>query len=128
MVVGSAERISVFLVAENRLLRESLTRILDKKNEIAVVGAYPFSPSLADEIASAAPRVLLFDSFAADGPHLQFIRHVRRSVPKINVVMIGMDEDPQNFLQAIREGASGYVLEDAPSIEIIAAVRAVVKG
>ena len=128
MVVGSAERISVFLVAENRLLRESLTRILDKKNEIAVVGACPFSPALADEIAIAAPRVLLFDSFTADVPHLQFIRQVRRSVPKIKVVLIGMDEEPQNFLQAVREGAAGYVLEDAPSIEIIAAVLAVVKG
>jgi DNA-binding NarL/FixJ family response regulator len=128
MVVGSAERISVFLVAENRLLRESLTRILDKKNEIAVVGACPFSPALADEIANAAPRVLLFDSFAADVLHLQFLRQVRRSIPKIKVVMIGMDEEPQNFLQAVREGAAGYVLEDAPSMEVIAAVHAVGKG
>jgi two-component system response regulator DevR len=126
--MGSAERVSVFLVAENRLLRESLTRILDKKNEIAVVGAYPFSPLLANEIASAAPRVLLFDSFTADVPHLQFIRQVRRCVPKIKVVMIGMDEEPQNFLQAVREGISGYVLDDAPSMEIIAAVLAVVQG
>jgi two-component system, NarL family, response regulator DevR len=127
-LIGSAERVSVFLVAENRLLRESLARILDKKNDIAVVGAYPFSPGLADKIASAAPRVLLFDSFNADVPHLQFIRQVRRSVPKIKVIMIGMDEEPQNFLQAVREGVAGYVLEDAPSMEIIAAVQAVVKG
>ncbi len=124
----SAERVSVFLVAENRLLRESLTRILDKKNEIAVVGAYPFSPLLANEIASAAPRVLLFDSFTADVLHLQFIREVQRRIPKIKVVMIGMDEEPQIFLQAIREGVAGYVLEDAPSMEIIAAVQSVMKG
>lgn len=128
MAVVSADRISVFLVAENRLLRESLTRILDKKNEIAVVGACPFSSALADEIASAAPRVLLFDSFTVDLPHLQFLRQVRRSVPKIKVVVIGMDEEPQTFLQAVREGAAGYVLEDAPSTEIIAAVQAVGKG
>jgi DNA-binding NarL/FixJ family response regulator len=126
--MGSAERISVFLVAENRLLRESLTRILDKKNEIAVVGAYAFSPLLANEIANSTPWVLLFDSFTADVPHLQFIRQVRRGDPKIKVVMIGMGEDPQNFLQAVREGAAGYVLEDAPSMEIVAAVQAVVKG
>ena len=123
-----AERVSVFLVAENRLLRESLTRILDKKNEITVVGACGFSAAVADRIAKAVPNVLLIDSFTTEASHLNFIREVLRSVPGIKVVMIGMDGEEQTFLQAVREGAAGYVLEDAPSLEITGAVQAVVKG
>ena len=124
----SVKRISVFLVAENRLLRESLTRILDKKNEIAVVGACVFSASVADRITTTAPDVLLIDSFTADTLHLRFVREVQRRVPGTRVVMIGMNAEEQNFLQAVREGAAGYVLEDAPSAEIIGAVQMVVKG
>jgi len=127
-VAASVKGISVFLVAENRLLRESLTRILDKKNEIEVVGACVFTPAVAGQITAAAPDVLLIDSFTTEAPHLHFIRQVRRSVQGIKVVMIGMDAEEQNFLQAVREGAVGYVLEDAPSLEIIGAVQAVVKG
>lgn len=122
------ERVSVFLVAQNRLLRESLTRILDKKNEIAVVGACAFSPLVLDEILATAPHVLLMDSFTTEVLHLKFIREVQRRVQRIKVVMIGMAAEEQSFLQAVREGAMGYVLEDAPSLEIIGAVQAVVKG
>jgi two-component system, NarL family, response regulator DevR len=125
---ASVQRISVFLVGQNRLLRESLTRILDKKDDIAVVGACAFSPLVLDEITATVPDVLLMDSFTIVVPHLKFIREVQRRVPGIKVVMIGMDGEEQSFLQAVREGAVGYVLEDAPSLELIGAVRAVVKG
>jgi len=68
------------------------------------------------------------DSFTTEVLHLKFIREVQRRVQRIKVVMIGMAAEEQSFLQAVREGAMGYVLEDAPSLEIIGAVQAVVKG
>lgn len=122
------QRVSVFLVAQNRLLRESLTRILEKKDDIAVAGACAFSSLVLNQITSAVPDVLLMDSFTTAVSHLEFIREVQRSVPGIKVVMIGMDGEEESFLQSIREGAVGYVLEDAPSLEIIGAVQAVMIG
>jgi DNA-binding NarL/FixJ family response regulator len=55
----------VFILAENLLLREALTRILSKKSDIRVVGACAFSPQVVEQVAEAAPYVLLSDSTAA---------------------------------------------------------------
>lgn len=119
---------SVFLLAQNRLLRESLARIMAKKTDIEVVGACAFTPSVLEQIVESDPDVLLMDSFTSGMAHLQFIREVQSAVPKVRVVLIGMDADEQLFLQAVREGASGYVLQDASALEVLAAFRAVVNG
>jgi two-component system NarL family response regulator len=122
------ERYSVFLLAQNRLLRESLARIMGKKSDVEVVGACAFSPTVLEQIAEASPDVLLMDSFTSGLAHLQFIREVQRAVSEVRVVLIGMEEDEQLFLQAVREGASGYVLQDASALEVLAAFRSVVNG
>lgn len=119
---------SVFLLAQNRLLRESLARIMGKKSDIEVVGACAFSPTVLEQIVEASPDVLLMDSFTSGLAHLQFIREVQRAVSEVRVVLIGMEDDEQLFLQAVREGASGYVLQDASAMEVLAAFRSVVNG
>jgi DNA-binding NarL/FixJ family response regulator len=124
----AAETIGVFLLAQNRLLREALTRILGKKNDITVVGAGAFSPLAVEQITVACPNVLVMDSFVADGARHEFIRKLQRDVPGLKVVMIGMEADEHAFLQAVREGAFGYVLKDASALEVVATVRAVASG
>jgi DNA-binding NarL/FixJ family response regulator len=122
------ESIAVFILAENRLLREALTRILSKKTDTRVVGACAFSSQVIEQIAEAAPDVLLADSSAPALPGLQLIPEVRAAVPGLKVVMIGMDADRERFLQAVRDGIAGYVLREASALEVAAAIRAVANG
>jgi DNA-binding NarL/FixJ family response regulator len=120
--------VSVFLLAQNRLLREALARILSKKNDISVVGDRAFSDDSLDAILQAAPDVLVIDSFTTNLSHLEFVREVRQSLPDVKLVMIGMESAGQPFLQAIREGARGYIVKDASALEVVAAVRTVANG
>ena len=117
----------VFLLAENRLLREALARILDKKTDLHVVGGCAFSPHAMQEIATAAPDVLVLDSFEGD-VHLEFLREASRRLSKLKIVLIGMEANEAAFLQAVRAGVFGYVLKDASALEVIATVRAVASG
>jgi two-component system response regulator DevR len=117
--------IGIFILAENRLLREALSRLLSKKSDIRVVGACSFSPQVVEHISAAAPDVLLSDSMSAGLPDLQLIPEVRAAVPGLKVVMIGMDARQDTFLQAVRDGIAGYVLKDASAVEVASAVRAV---
>jgi len=119
------ETVQVFILAENRLLREALTRILNKKNDIRVVGACPFSPDVVEQVSNAAPDVLLSDSAAVALSDLRLVSEVRAAIPGLKVVMIGMDADPEIFLRAVREGIVGFVLKDASALEVAAAVRSV---
>jgi DNA-binding NarL/FixJ family response regulator len=121
----SVESVQVFIFAENRLLREALTRILNKKSDIRVVGASAFSPDIVKQICSAAPEVLLSDSAAVALSELRLVSEVRAAIPGLKVVMIGMGVDQEIFLRAVREGIVGFVLKDASAMEVAAAVRSV---
>jgi DNA-binding NarL/FixJ family response regulator len=118
----------VFLVAENRLLREALARILDKKSDLTVVGSCAFSSTALDQIVAANPDVLILDSFSLANGHLNFMRAVQTRIPRLSLVLIGMEDDEQAFLRTVREGALGYVLKDASALDVVAAVRAVANG
>jgi len=120
--------VSVFLLAQNRLLREALSRILTKKNDIAVVGASPLSDSSAVQILSASPDVVVIEGFTTNPAHTDFVRQVRHSLPELKLVMIGMEADAQHFLQAVRSGAMGYIVKDASALEVVGAVRTVAGG
>jgi two-component system, NarL family, response regulator DevR len=117
--------IHVFLLAENRLLREALTKILNKKNDIRVVGAAAFSSLAIEQIVTAGPDVLLSDSAVHALSELQVIPEVIKAIPNLKVVMIGMEADKKTFLHAVRQGVIGYVLKDASAMEVLAAVRSV---
>jgi len=117
--------VQVFILAENRLLREALTRILNKKNDIRVVGASAFMPEIVPQIAVASPDVLLSDSAAFALSDLRLVPEVRAVVPELKVVMVGMEADRELFLRAVRDGIVGYVLKDASAAEVADAVRSV---
>jgi DNA-binding NarL/FixJ family response regulator len=121
-------RATVFLLAQNRLLREALSRVLSNKNDIVVVGSCSLSADSLQDIVAARPDVLVIDSFTTTCTNLDFIHEVQQNLPDIRLVLIGMDADGQHFLQAIREGAMGYVVKDASALEVVAAIRTVATG
>ena len=119
---------SVFLLAENRLLREALAKILEKKADVAVVGACGFSASGLEQIAEADPDVLVIDSYAGTASQLHSAVDAKQMLRNLKIVMIGMEPDERKFLQAIRQGAMGYVLQNSSTVEIVSAIRAVAAG
>ena len=124
----SLDRIVVFLMAENCLLREALVRVLRNKEDIVVARAIPFSPSAVEKVSAANPNVVLFDSAstALTGPRL--VSRMRQAGENRKSVMVGMEEDEATFLQAVSEGVVGYVLKDASATEIVRVIRAVATG
>ena len=127
MMAVAEPTIPVFLLAENRLLRESLCRLLNKRFGLQIVGAACYSPKVQETIAAANPRVLVFDP--QDGASgLEFLRTLREALPALRVVVIGMEPRAELFIQAVREGVAGYALSDATAAQVTAAVKAVADG
>jgi DNA-binding NarL/FixJ family response regulator len=119
--------IRVCLLVENRLLRETLVRLLQKKAGITVVG----KDYSAERPAEGEPKepfdVLLLDSLDS-GCAKDLGEELGARCRRQKTVLFGMDEDPECFLYAIRSGARGYLLKDASSEEIVSAVRRVAEG
>jgi DNA-binding NarL/FixJ family response regulator len=119
--------ISVYLVVQTRLLRETLVRLLQKQVGIAVVGESQCSQSTNEHLAAIPCDMLLLDSLSTVYAR-NLIEELNERTSQTKVVLFGMDEDEECFLTAVRLGVCGYLLKDASSAEIISAVRGVARG
>jgi DNA-binding NarL/FixJ family response regulator len=120
--------VDVFLLSENRLLCEALSRVLAAKSHIRVVGAAPFSKEMVSDIVATSPDVLLFDSLTTALSTDDLVPSLRRNIPNLKVLLFGMDCDEEKFLLAVHRGIVGYVLKDASARELADAIRAVARG
>jgi DNA-binding NarL/FixJ family response regulator len=121
----SQNHISVYLLAGNRLLREALAKLLQKRGDIRLLGATGLSPQIVEQIVAVEPQVLLCDLSIEALSKLQIAREIRKAVPGINILLIGMDADEKEFIQAVKNGVAGYLLKEASAAEIADAVHAV---
>jgi two-component system, NarL family, response regulator DevR len=119
---------SVFLLAENRLLREALLRILSKKENLRVVGAGSYSADICEQLAASHADIAVLDSVSQVLAEPGLVRELHRLNPAIRVVMVGMEADESTFLRVVQAGAVGYVLKDASAAEVARTIRAVAAG
>jgi DNA-binding NarL/FixJ family response regulator len=117
--------INVFLLAENRLLREALARVLDNKSDIRVVAAVAYDAKVTERVGALCPQILALDASVFARVGLDIVTSVRNAVVEIKVLLVGMDSDRETFLRCVRAGVSGYVLKEASANEVAAAVRSV---
>jgi DNA-binding NarL/FixJ family response regulator len=95
---SSPSGINVFLIAENRLLRETLSRLLQKRAGIDVVGVSRGAGSAWEEIAASRCEIVLTDCLTSDR-NTRLISELFEHLPQLKVVLFGMDEDPDVFLK-----------------------------
>jgi len=119
--------IDIFLLAQNRLLLEALTRILQKRGEFAEVYAAAYTPEAVGVIADSSCSVLLIDSSVTAESGFQLVHDLVETTDGLKVVMIGMEDDEESFLKAVCAGAVGYVLKDASAMDVVSAIRAVAR-
>ena len=62
------------------------------------------------------------------GEPLEATRRIKREMPQTSVVMVTMHENPDYIFEAIKAGAAGYVLKDAPGERLLRAVRRTLEG
>ena len=120
--------INVYLVAENRLLRETLIRLFRKRADICVVGNTCCSAAALEHMASVQTGVLLLDCFNTNHRSDDWLTELQESIPGIKIILFGMDEDPDVFVRAVRRGIAGYVLKNASAAELLDALRTVAQG
>ena len=124
----SSSPTKVYVLAENRLLRQTLVRLFRKRNDIDVIGDACCSESAIEDIASAETDLLLLDCFDTNHTSEEWLASLQESVPDIKIVLFGMNEDPDFFLRAVRRGIAGYVLKSASAADLLDAIRTVAQG
>jgi two-component system nitrate/nitrite response regulator NarL len=118
----------VFLLVENRLLREALAGILRKQPDFSVAGVDRYSVDALKRVAELECDILLVHHVTATIASPSLIPEALARTPQLKIVLFGMGNAPESFIQAVRAGARGYLLDDASAQDIIAGVSRVSRG
>ncbi len=120
--------IKVAIYEDNDALRESLSFLVKGSGLLRFAGAYPDCRNILGNCESEMPDVILMD---IEMPYLSGIeatRLVKDKYPDINVMMLTVVEDREKIFDALRAGATGYLLKKASAIQIIESVTELANG
>ncbi len=116
------------IVDDHELARESLQNMLADENDIEIVGEASNGRQALLLCSRLRPDLILMDVRMPEMDGLAATKEVKQRYPETSVMMLTMHENPDYLLEALKAGAAGYVLKDAPQEEIIEAVRRVRNG
>ena len=122
------KKVSIMLYEDNRDLREGMTFLLQATPGLTFLGAYADTSKLELRIPELKPDVVLMDIDMPGRSGLDATLVVKSLRPETQIIMLTVFDDEDKIFQAIRNGASGYLLKRTPPGEIIAAIFDVNKG
>jgi DNA-binding NarL/FixJ family response regulator len=116
----------VLLADDHRLLREAFKQLLQPRCE--VVGAVGDGRTLLEAAPQLRPDIVVLDIAMPLLNGLDAARQLRRLMPAVKVIFLTVSEDPEVAADAFRAGASGYLLKNSASAELLQAIREVFEG
>lgn len=120
--------IKVFLVDDHAVLRDGLKNIIAIEEDIAVVGELTCGVDLLEMIETTTPDVVLMDINLPHQSGIELTEEIKKNFPSCKVLVLTMYKHEEYFMSALKAGADGYLLKDAPSDEVIEAIRTVARG
>jgi two-component system response regulator DevR len=120
--------VRVFLLDDHDIVRRGLGHLFETQADIAVVGEAGTAEEALSRIPPTRPDVALLDVRLPDGDGVEVCREIRSRHPEIHCLMLTSFADDEALFDAIMAGASGYLLKQVKSDEIVEAVRLVAKG
>jgi DNA-binding NarL/FixJ family response regulator len=124
----STGMISVLLVDDHALMLEGLRQLLELEEDIRVIGEAVDGFDALYKIRLLHPDIVLMDIRMPMVDGIALTQQVTSEFPALAVIMLTMSDDSQQMLQAMRNGARGYLLKSATSQEVMQAIRVVYEG
>jgi len=121
-------RITVLLAEDHRVVRAGLRLLLDRQDGIEVIGEAGTIAETERSTAELRPRVLVLDIDMPEGSSIPAIPRIQQGAPGTRIVILTMHTAPSLARDALRVGATGFVLKEAAEAELIDAIRAVAAG
>lgn len=120
--------IRVALVDDHSLVRDGIRALLSVMPQLDVVGEAENGAQAIEMVGRCQPDLLLMDIGLKDKNGLELTRLLGKQYPSLKILILSMYDNYEYVSESVRSGASGYVLKNAPSREIIAAIEAVISG
>ena len=124
----AAEPIRTLIVDDHALFRRGLEMVLESEPDIELVGEACDGEEAVSKAGESLPDVILMDIRMPRTSGIEACRALKDIAPSAKIVMLTISDEEEDLFEAIRAGASGYLLKDIPLDEVADTVRAVYGG
>lgn len=121
-------KIRVVVTDDHMVLLEGISRIIDMEEDMEVVGQATNGLIALSLVEKCKPDVVLMDINMPVMDGLKATQKIKEVAPQTEVLILTMSDEEEYFFPMIAAGASGYILKDSPSNEVVQAIRVVFNG
>ena len=123
-----AEPIRTMIVDDHALFRRGLEMVLEGEPDIDLVGQASDGEEAVEKAAESLPDIVLMDIRMPRSNGIEACRAMKEAAPSAKIIILTISDEEEDLFEAIRAGASGYLLKDIPLDEVADTVRAVHGG
>lgn len=120
--------IRILIVDDHSVVRKGLLNLLEDEPDIEIVGEASDGDDALDMLPDVLPDIMLLDITMPRMSGIEVTKEVTRSFPSVRILVFSMHNNPDYILNAVQNGAAGYLLKDTDQEEILRAIRTVHAG
>ncbi|UCM88374.1 response regulator [Streptomyces marincola] len=122
------EPIRVLVVDDHELFRRGLEIVLEQEEDICVVGEAGDGAEAVEKAADLLPDIVLMDVRMPRRGGIEACTSIKEVAPSARIIMLTISDEEADLYEAIKAGATGYLLKEISTDEVTAAIRAVADG
>jgi len=122
------KRVAVLLAEDHAVVRQGLRILIEADGDIEVVGEAKTGREALQKTGDLHPEIVVMDVAMPLLNGIQATRQILKNFPGTKVLMLSAHSDPEYVEEALKEGASGYVVKQAPSEVVTQAIRELHNG
>jgi DNA-binding NarL/FixJ family response regulator len=123
-----AERMRILVADDHGIVRSGIRLLLERQPDFEVVAEAADGAEAVELALSTRPDLCVLDVGMPLLTGLQAAREIRAQLPQARVLILSMHDDERYLFEALKAGASGYVLKREADTDLVDAIRAVVRG
>jgi len=127
-LTNQMKKIRIFLVEDNRVLRDGIVTLLDGQPDMRVVAAIGSGNNVLSTIRKVKPHIKILDLGLWNEKHRMIMDAVKKEFPELKVIGMGLIPSQTDVVESIEAGASGFIMKDATVKDFLATIRTVHKG
>ena len=118
----------IIIADDHRLFRQGLKSLLEARSDLEVVGEAADGLQLLDLLNQSPPDIILLDISMPNLRGIEAVHEIKRSYPRVKILILTMHKDKQYLEQAISAGARGYLLKEDTDTELFTAIEKIRRG
>ncbi|MEG0772127.1 response regulator transcription factor [Clostridium sp.] len=121
-------KIKVMITDDQRLMREGLKTLLDLEEDLTVVELAENGKDALEKLQSAKPDVILMDIRMPVMDGVECTKVIKQQYPRVKVIILTTFDDDEFIIEALKNGAVGYILKDLSSEKLVEVIKDAYKG